>query len=417
MDFHPQRQTYKHFVSRSNFSKACHTSTHPDNNYVSRSNLSKACHTTHPDNNYVSRSNFSKACHTSTHPDNNYVSRSNFSKVFHTSTHPDNNYVSRSNSSKACHTSTHPDNNYVSRKEIFFLKLCLINILYRDSQVLNIYDIQLFLPRTKEDERSCRPYRQPAVYARTCVVNSSFLRQPSSSPRLHRAAKFLPFFACVTCRVALARRATHQLTLTITMQPGQLPSIELASVKLIKLHKNTTQTGQHTAPFNLPEIQALKSSSQIARMVWWRTIHLCWPRPQTPIGRWGGGGGGGGATAVGYSRLRLWEGHFHGLLQWATSMGYCSGPLPWATAVGYSTLRLWVSLLLEPDEESGVLCSLSFLSVLLCLLLILLINNFLIPGLHLYVFQRHFSCLLYHKHSVEVCFTPMVNESTNQPTH
>ena len=41
--------------------------------------------------------------------------------------------------------------------------------------MLKIYGIQLFLPRTKiKDTRSCRPHRQPAVYAHTCAVTSSF---------------------------------------------------------------------------------------------------------------------------------------------------------------------------------------------------------------------------------------------------
>ena len=41
--------------------------------------------------------------------------------------------------------------------------------------MLKIYGLQLFLPRTKrKDARSCRPYRQPAVYARTSAVTSSF---------------------------------------------------------------------------------------------------------------------------------------------------------------------------------------------------------------------------------------------------
>ena len=46
---------------------------------------------------------------------------------------------------------------------------------YRDSPVLMIYGNQLFLARAKiKDARSCRGYRQRAVYVYTCAGTSSF---------------------------------------------------------------------------------------------------------------------------------------------------------------------------------------------------------------------------------------------------
>ena len=56
----------------------------------------------------------------------------------------------------------------------FCLKITFNNHTCRDSRVLKIYGIQLFLPHTKiKDARSYHPYRQQAVYACTCAVTSS----------------------------------------------------------------------------------------------------------------------------------------------------------------------------------------------------------------------------------------------------
>ena len=58
-------------------------------------------------------------------------------------------------------------------QRIFFTKISFNKRTYRDSRVLKIYGMQVFLPRTKiKDARSCRPYRQHAVYACTCRVTS-----------------------------------------------------------------------------------------------------------------------------------------------------------------------------------------------------------------------------------------------------
>ena len=77
------------------------------------------------------------------------------------------------------------------QKEIFVLKLRLVNILTVTHECLRstAYSYSCLVQKRK-DACSCRPDRQPAFYARTCGLTSSFLQQPSSLPHLHRAAKF-----------------------------------------------------------------------------------------------------------------------------------------------------------------------------------------------------------------------------------